>query len=177
MLVGRPGPGHVLSGAGRPRHGLTPGWPWQDPRANTDPECNGGERGAGREWAGFCRVTRPWTPNLLYLHSREKGLWMPRAMSVHLCAGCRGRGVGEVGRARARLPRVYACTTRGQEVRWEDQAVVARSRPTEGAVRQGFVPAPQKPTWLLPGTPGWELRDPVGHQCTGARAPRLRRKG
>ena len=103
MLVGRPGPGHVLSGAGRPRHGLTPGWPWQDPRANTDPECNGGARGAGREWAGFCRVTRPWTPNLLYLHSREKGLWMPRAMSVHLCAGCRGRGVGEVGPARVRV--------------------------------------------------------------------------
>lgn len=176
MLVGRPGPGHVLSGAGRPRHGLTPGWPWQDPRANTDPECSGGERGAGRERAGFCRVTRPWTPNLLYLHSREEGLWMPRAMSVHLCSGCVRRGVGGRG-ACAFATRLCLHHPRPGSALGGPGCCCPRSWPTEGAVRQGFVPAPQKPTWLLPGTLGWELRDPVGHQCTGARAPRLRRKG
>lgn len=181
--VGRPGPGHVLSGAGRPRHGFTPGWPWQDPKANTDPECSGGEKGAGRERAGFCRVTRPWTPNLLCLHSREEGLWLPGAMSVHLCAGCVCGGVGGGARAPVCATRASVChmsmpaPPAARTCVRRTRLLLPRSRPTEGAGRQGFVPAPQKPTWLLPGTSGWELRDPVGHQCTGAQTPRLRRKG
>ena len=131
--------------------------------------------GAGRGRAGFCRVTRTSTPNLLCLHSQEEGLWLPRAMSVHLCAVC--VCVCVCVRARARVPHVYACTARGQKSIGRTRLLLPRSRPTEGAVRQGFVLAPQQQTWLFPGTPGRGLRDPVGHQCTGPRAPRLRRKG
>ena len=58
----------MLSAAGRPRHGLTPGWPWQDPRANTDPECpreDGGRQGAGRLLQGHQTLdTKPAVPSL-----------------------------------------------------------------------------------------------------------------
>lgn len=159
--TGRAG-GHVLSGAGRPRHGLTPGWPWQDPRANTDPECpgeDGGGHGAGRLLQGHRTLdTKPAVPSLL----RGGAL----AAQGHECAFVPGVCVC-----------VYACTARGQKCIGRTRLLLPRSRPTEGAVRQGFVLASQQQIWLFPGTPGWGLRDPVGHQCTGARAPRLRRKG
>lgn len=142
--TGRAG-SHVLSGAGRPRHGLTPGWPWQDPRANTDPECSGGKPGSGRGRAGFCRVTRPWAPNLLCLHSREEGLWLPRAMSVHLCAVF----VCVCARAGARASCLCLHHPR-PEVHWEDQAVVAPQPADRG----------RRPTGLCPGPPAADLALP-----------------
>lgn len=155
--VGRPGPGHVLSGAGRPRHGFTPWVAWQDPKANTDPECSGGEKGAAGTGQASAGSPGPWTPNLLCLHSREEGLWLPGAMSVHLCAGCVCGGGGCGARAPVCATRASVChmsmpcTSRHRRAFGRTRLLLPRSRPIEGAGRQGFVPAPQKPTWLLPG--------------------------